>query len=1091
MRAVTATSRTRRRAQCRRALSRSSVDITSQLARSQAAAVNMNDLVKEGFVADPTVLKISSRKHIQLSRSAFAASHYLGPDGLPGANWTRMHLCESLNGDDAMSASADCRTAFLKHSAHFADTEEFGKELKNIIAATEMTSLPAIVRCILACSKRTPYLLTLSLRRFLHLSNANFAASHVGHTLALLCLQAKREELLPYWSDELSLLQMSCLRYAPWFALRQVFESHCTVPSCHAGVAAKFLSCAAFACHTTNVLDPEGAPSVVSALSAAVSGGNESFNNEETLYHASVALTALGSYKDVFEMYQKFPGMKLSRSQVESHVRQGNLQQALLSLYDLASTKSSWSSLPSTISSACSEVARLVGYRGGASDVHEYLRSLNRFRCPGLKISIFLEEIVLGVCERVGNLPSQSNRGNSVSGRSADERLYAIGVVVDAVMKYSTPSMNRGPIYRLITECMRVQLLEVQLVCSVIGGSAAAAGSTNGFRTMSSELLTGGATSWAQRSAIALARDAGKMRVAEELEQTWKFANSSQHQQQSVSSTVLWRCHNCNLPNSDRFSTCGGCHASRITLSSCGNCTFVQDSSNATCAVCSTSLKISSQGSKVITVVPWNCLSCGEKNDAARLSICGYCKNPRNEQQVPLTAQRCSLCKAPKLLEKQPYCRQCGFKEDHFVNIANHFLWLCLPCEKWNPSLEQHCTTCGITERSAGCCIKPWDQKQTCKQCNHFCTPLATSCSACKTSLQDDMETAVENTPTSAVYCAKCSSITLCGSNRTTAASCGTCGASLSLAERVVVRSRRCTQCRIVVPKSNPSAICPSCSAALPHAEWTRPVIASTLKSLLESRSQLLLVSGLELLLANSSTTISGRGEMPEAVCLIAGIQCKVGPASLLQRRALALCGKLLSLLSPPTASVPVSSSMPCTECLGSHKQDYCPFNAAPWHCTSCSTTNTNEGLGRYFCTGCHTMRPEFANEQVTETWECKSCKRAVVEFESYCIHCGSSKQGDEKILPLAPEICGQCETLHLESSCRGCPKSNHFHEGVVCLVAKRYALIRPTDSAKADDRIFVRENLFMRLKEMLQDKQEVKYTFVVKGGRKLATSVR
>jgi hypothetical protein len=966
------------------------------------------------------------------------------------------------------------------------DAKDFHQVVKLLLDETDLASIPQILRGLLSRGLCTNYCLSISLRRFLRLSNKNFSASHFGHTLALLCLSARQTNLTlaNNWSEELSILVLACLRYAPWFTLRNAYLVLST-GGCSEGVAVKFLSCAAFVCHVTQTLDPEGISLVRQATNAAL-GGCPSSVRHDVLYNASAIYAAQGCHKEIFALYHKDPMLKPSRALVESHARKGNLQQALLTLYDMASAKSSMTSVPSMTISTCSELARLIGIHGEPADVHEFVRVMNRFRAPEITIARFLECIVRGICIRIASLPSQRYESTTKIQKS-----HAVfGQLVEAVMRYATANMNRGPMYALVAACLKAQSVEVALLCNLVSGTIA--GSEMGrVRSVHSEAAALCSVSWVQHAALALGRDAGRMKVVEDLCAAWNLPSSQMLQ---LHSTVLWRCPSCNAPNSDRFSACGGCGTSRLALLSCACCSFRQDSTNQTCVVCSA--KLSTTLSELLPLKPWACGGCNAMNEAHRFSSCAFCRKPRVERTKAETSPlgSCSKCSAAKDSDKQPYCKTCGHKEAHFVNTASHFLWQCGQCFRWIPWLEMTCTACWIGEKSGGCCVRPWANTQKCASCGHECFAFAVNCPACSASLRTE-KTDISNTPAAALYCSKCCKVTMNAGDAVPG--CASCGASMTHVERIVVRDRCCHQCREVIGKLNVTAICPCCAAALPHVEWSAPVLAASLKALGESSTALqVIVSGLELLVAHAVAGRPANRDMDEAVVFIAAIQSQAGPVSLLQRRALALCRKLLFALAPRATAHEQRVSdearpTTCPECLGSHNVLFCPFSGKPWHCLSCGTANTNAGHGRYFCSCCHTARPEFASEHVTETWECKSCRRVVMNFESYCTHCGGKRQGDEKVLPLAPAVCGQCESLYLEPTCRACPKKSRLHDGVVCLIAKRYALIQPADTRNAEDRVLVRENLLFNVGAKLQKCQEVKYCFIVKDGRKLATFIQ
>ncbi|CCW69843.1 unnamed protein product [Phytomonas sp. Hart1] len=114
-----------------------------------------------------------------------------------------------------------------------------------------------------------------------------------------------------------------------------------------------------------------------------------------------------------------------------------------------------------------------------------------------------------------------------------------------------------------------------------------------------------------------------------------------------------------------------------------------------------------------------------------------------------------------------------------------------------------------------------------------------------------------------------------------------------------------------------------------------------------------------------------------------------------LTRRAAALLKQFLTFMDRRCGVSETTYFSPkeiCPECLGSHPRELCFFHPKQWVCEMCGEVGVNKGLGRYLCTQCLALRPCVRELFPAECWECTRCRRANMEFERYCMHCGHGR---------------------------------------------------------------------------------------------------
>lgn len=234
------------------------------------------------------------------------------------------------------------------------------------------------------------------------------------------------------------------------------------------------------------------------------------------------------------------------------------------------------------------------------------------------------------------------------------------------------------------------------------------------------------------------------------------------------------------------------------------------------------------------------------------------------------------------------------------------------------------------------------------------------------------------------------------------------------------------------------------------------------------------------------------------------------------------LCGTAASgsrgnIVGPHNTHTHFTLEERCHHCLGTHPEELCPFQEDDgcWACTECGFANDNDDVGRYVCAGCLALRPVVQELLVSTCWVCHGCRRANVQFERYCVHCGLERDrwsaelllpctvADEKAgvgrdeegkeapmstllsstfrddeIPFAPAKCHLCGLVYIEARCPLC--ENHIPDvadakGVVCEVRRRHAFIQPVGTTRVQDRIYVDETLLHSVP--LCEGLEVRYT--------------
>lgn len=722
----------------------------------------------------------------------------------------------------------------------------------------------------------------------------------------------------------------------------------------------------------------------------------------------------------------------------------------------LQQRRSEWKSFPPSLLLLVQELAYATSCFGSVEDIERALHCGTTFVTPGLLLGRIVEASLAGIAERIRLLQNDLTPKESISAVDASLRAVVAFVGVD---------LNLDLPLAVIDACLRNRRNAVPLASCVV----------RVFEECGAPGLTPPSPHFYRQYALRNAPMLASVTSSEHLHSVWKSPAVAQN------TDMFWVCPVCSKPNSARYGFCT-CSALASTRVVCGLCSAEQDSRLPECVTCGAS--IAAQKNKVtVTQANWACVACSAQNPPHVFDSCIKCGVARKKRSTkrPPCAQCNSVSARP--LSVEPFCISCGKRDACFTNETSHFVWFCYACDGYHAATDLVCPSFGNQMLTAATPRRPW-HPVTCPQCGTAASsPFAVECKACSCNLRRVGE---RRESKHALACGGC-----CALNHGASASdaCVGCSTPLGDAEYVPLAAQRCGACHYMPPTGTSSclsAVCSKCGVLVRGAEscsafsWSWSHVRATLEAAaLWERGDRCAARFLELLEFLATRVIYLEAPSAAVQRQLAPLLAKCQQSfrqsgNLARRRTAALCGKLL--FSPVAADK-------CSECLGTHPSACCSLTPhASWRC-DCGEVNKNTALGQYLCLRCLECRPEVKKLVSYDAWACTSCKKPNVDFETYCVYCGTDRDAltlklSHKI-PFVPSCCKECGTVFLQATCPACADAELSHiraaEGIVSRVSGTYAVIRSRSSP--GDHIFVSAGLLQNVG--LEVGQEVTYSAV------------